>query len=209
MPRRPRRDPRGSDFINGPTPRETDVITTPTRYALHSYAKLGAARWCVFTTARHLTPWDAYFGSNSTRASGKYQPSRHDRRPSPLTSSRVRVAVQSCRVAVERCREPSRRQSHHVLRSWHGPTQRLDVACATPASLSKRRRAPPLAAFATRRRHSPHLPHSPPLTIKKCLTACSGRVTGREKLTTLHAHTHTRSPPPPHTHKHTHTHKDS
>ena len=66
MPRPPRRDPRGGDFINGPTPRETDVITIPTRYALHSYAKLGAARSWVFTTVRQLTPWDAYFGFNST-----------------------------------------------------------------------------------------------------------------------------------------------
>ena len=63
-------------FINGPTQRETDVITIPTRYALHSYAKLGAARWCVFTTARQLTPWDAYFGSNSTNGKN-LQPIRH------------------------------------------------------------------------------------------------------------------------------------
>ena len=48
------------------TEREPDVITIPTRYALHSYAKLGAARSWVFTTARQLTPWDAYFGFNST-----------------------------------------------------------------------------------------------------------------------------------------------
>ena len=68
MPRPRRRDPRGGDFINGPTPRETDVITMPTRYAVHSYAKLGAARSWVFTTAHQLTPWDAYFGFNSTLA---------------------------------------------------------------------------------------------------------------------------------------------
>ena len=66
MSRLPRRDPRGGDLINGPTPSETDVITIPTRYALHSYAKLVAARSWVFTTARQLTPWDAYFGFNST-----------------------------------------------------------------------------------------------------------------------------------------------
>ena len=72
VPRPPRRDPRGGDFINGPTPRETDVITIPTRYALHSYAKLGAARSWVFTTVRQLTPWDAYFGFNSTYLAGQY-----------------------------------------------------------------------------------------------------------------------------------------
>ena len=66
VPRPRRRDPRGGDFINGPTPRDR-CHNQPTRYTcVHSYAKLGAARSWVFSTARQLTPWDAYFGSNST-----------------------------------------------------------------------------------------------------------------------------------------------
>ena len=87
VPRPRRRDPRGGDFINGPTPRDR-CHDQPTRYTcVHSYAKLGAARSWVFSTARQLTPWDAYFGSNSM-----WQPT-YVYSPIQLTRMKVRTIL--------------------------------------------------------------------------------------------------------------------